>query len=160
MNRSALTREIRASRSSVWTVLTDVGRLPEISPSTVAVDGPQRLERVGDRFEQTVKLAGKRFTSTWKVTEFETNTLLTVSGSVLPGTRYSMIERLEDIGDGRSRMTLTIEYSLPLGALGRLAGRLGAERKALQEANQVLDGVARLAESGTSSGSRLGGPGS
>jgi hypothetical protein len=44
-------------------------------------------------------------------------------------------------------MTLTIDYSLPFGPLGRLAGRLGVERKALDEAGQVLKGVARLAES-------------
>jgi uncharacterized membrane protein len=157
MNRCTLTREIDAPRTAVWAVLVDVGRLPDISPSTVSVEGPARLQHVGDGFEQTVKLAGKRFTSTWTVTEFEDHRLLTVAGSVLPGTRYSMAERLDD-GPGRhTTMTLTIEYSLPLGPLGRLAGRLGAERKALREAQQVLDGVARLAESDSPTASRPAG---
>ena len=36
-------------------------------------------------------------------------------------------------------------YKLPFGPLGRLAGRLGAEKRAIDEAEQVLVGVARLA---------------
>ena len=147
MSQTKLSREIDAPRAAVWAVLIDVCRLPDISPSTVKVSAPAELKRVGDEFEQTVKLAGKRFTSTWKVTEFHHLSLLTVAGSVLPGTKYSMKEELEEVGTGRSKMTLTIDYSLPFGPVGRLAGRLGAERKALDEAGEVLDGVARLAES-------------
>jgi hypothetical protein len=146
-----LSRRIDADRAEVWAVLVDVSRLPEISPSTVKVDGPPALERVGDTFEQTVKLAGKRFTSTWSVTSIDPMNRLTVAGSVLPGTHYSMDEQLVATGRGRTTMTLTIDYSLPFGPLGRLAGRLGAERKALDEAGQVLDGVARLAEHAASS---------
>jgi hypothetical protein len=33
-----------------------------------------------------------------------------------------------------------------MGALGRLAGRLGVERRADRELREVLEGVARLAE--------------
>ena len=43
-------------------------------------------------------------------------------------------------------MTLAIDYRLPFGPIGRLAAKLGAERRALDEAEQVLAGVARLAE--------------
>jgi hypothetical protein len=147
VSQTTLSREIDAPRTAVWAVLIDVCRLPDISPSTVDVTAPAELTGVGDEFDQTVKLAGKRFTSTWKVTEFDHLSRLTVAGSVLPGTHYSMKEELVDAGPGRSTMTLTIDYSLPFGPLGRLAGKLGAERKALDEAGQVLDGVARLAES-------------
>ena len=129
----------------MWAVLVDVRRLPEISPSTVEVQAPSALSAVGDRFDQTVKLAGKRFTSEWRVTRFEPSRALVVEGSVLPGTRYSMAEELEGDED-RTTMTLTIDYSLPFGPVGRLAAKLGAERRALDEAREVLDGVARLAE--------------
>jgi hypothetical protein len=127
-------------------VLVDVRRLPEISPSTVEVVAAPALGGVGDRFEQTVELAGRRFTSEWEVTRFEPERALVVEGSVLPGTRYSMTEELESTGPATTTMTLTIDYRLPFGPIGRLAAKLGAERRALDEAEQVLEGVARLAE--------------
>jgi Polyketide cyclase / dehydrase and lipid transport len=123
-----------------------VRRLPEISPSTVEVKAAPALERVGDRFEQTVVLAGRRFTSEWEVTNFEPERVLVVEGSVLPGTRYAMTEQLDASGPSTTTMSLTIDYRLPFGPLGRLAAKLGAERRALDEAEQVLAGVGRLAE--------------
>jgi hypothetical protein len=147
MNRTSSSRDVDAPPEAVWSVLVAIDLLPSISPSTVSVDGPPELERVGDEFEQTVKLAGRHFTSTWRVTRFEPRTCLTVAGSVLPGTRYSMFEQVEPLGQTGSQLSLTIEYSLPFGPLGRLAARLGAERAALNEAEQVLDAIAELAES-------------
>jgi hypothetical protein len=147
MPRTEQHRQIDASVADVWAILVDVSRLPEISPSTVHVEAPPRLKKVGDEFEQTVRLAGRKFTSTWSVARFEPETCLEVSGSVLPGTHYTMTEELEARGRGHTTMRLTIDYSLPFGPVGRLAGKLGAERKALSEAADVLDGIARLAES-------------
>jgi len=39
-----------------------------------------------------------------------------------------------------------MEYRLPFGPLGRLAAKLGAEHRATEEAQLVLDGVRRQAE--------------
>jgi uncharacterized membrane protein len=155
-----LTRDIRAPLSEVWDLLLDVRRLPEISPSTVAVAGPRRLRRVGDRFDQTVRLAGKRFTSTWEVTELQERRRLQVTGSVLPGTRYSMTEQLDERPGDRTRLTLEIDYSLPFGPLGRLAAKLGAERRALDEADGVLAGIARLTEAGDAAAANAPSPSS
>lgn len=131
--------------AAVWAVLEDVRRLPELSPSTVEVVGPERLERPGQTFTQTVSLAGRRFTSEWEVLDIEPGRRLVIQGSVLPGTRYRMTEDLEPLGADRTRLTLTMVYRLPFGPLGKLAGKLGAERRAVDEAEQVLVGVARLA---------------
>jgi uncharacterized membrane protein len=137
--------DIDRPAAAVWAVLEDVRRLPELSPSTVEVVGPERLERPGQTFTQTVTLAGKRFTSEWEVLEIDPGRRLVIQGSVLPGTRYRMAEAIEDLGPGRSRFTLTMTYKLPFGPLGKLAAKLGAERRAVDEAEQVLVGVARLA---------------
>jgi uncharacterized membrane protein len=137
--------EIDRPTSAVWAVLEDVRRLPDISPSTVEVVAPDRLERSGQTFTQTVTLGGKRFTSEWEVLEIDPGRRLVIQGSVLPGTRYRMTESIDALGDDRSRLTLTMAYKLPFGPLGRLAGKLGAEKRAIDEAEQVLVGVARLA---------------
>jgi uncharacterized membrane protein len=137
--------EIDRPTSAVWAVLEDVRRLPDISPSTVEVVAPDRLERSGQTFTQTVTLGGKRFTSEWEVLEIDPGRRLVIQGSVLPGTRYRMTESIDALGDDRSRLTLTMAYKLPFGPLGKLAGKLGAEKRAIDEAEQVLVGVARLA---------------
>lgn len=137
--------DIDRPSAAVWAVLEDVRRLPELSPSTVEVVAPERLERAGQTFTQTVTLAGRRFTSEWQVLAIEPGRRLVIEGRVLPGTRYRMSEDLEPLGPDRSRFTLTMSYELPFGPLGKLAGRLGAERRAVEEAEQVLVGVARLA---------------
>jgi hypothetical protein len=139
---------IPAAPAAVWEVLADVRLLPSISRSTVDVQAPDRLERSGQRFTQTVELAGRRFTSTWTVVEIEPGRRLVIEGSVLPGTRYRMTEELQAEpsahGGGSTRFALVMDYRLPLGPLGRLAGRLGAERAAVSEAEEVLEGVRRV----------------
>lgn len=145
MNEVRRSIEIDRPPAAVWRVLEDVRRLPEISPSTVEVVGPERLERAGQTFTQTVTLGGKRFTSDWEVREIEPGQRLVIEGSVLPGTRYRMAEAIEPLAEDRTRLTLTMTYKLPFGPLGRLAGKLGAEKRAVDEAEQVLVGVADLA---------------
>lgn len=134
-----------ASPARVWAVFEDVRRLPELSPSTMSVVAPPRLTKVGETFEQTVALGGRRFTSTWTVEAITPGERLVISGQVLPGTHYEMTEELRPLGDG-TEVCLTMRYKLPFGPLGRLAGRLGAEKRATDEARQVLEGVARMAE--------------
>jgi hypothetical protein len=131
----------------VWDVLADVSVLPELSDSTVdvEVDGP--LRGVGQTFRQTVKLAGRRWTSDWSVTVLEPRRRLAVEGSIAPGTAYRLDEELEALDGGRTGLTITATYELPLGALGRLAGRLGVERRVADELGRVVRGVgARAAE--------------
>lgn len=145
MNEVRRAIEIDRPVAAVWAVLEDVRRLPELSPSTVEVLAPDRLEHAGQTFTQTVTLAGRRFTSEWEVLELEAGRRLVIEGSVLPGTRYRMAEELEAMPGDRTRFTLTMRYALPFGPLGRLAAKLGAEGRAVAEAEQVLVGVARLA---------------
>jgi hypothetical protein len=146
MNETTREITIDAPPAAVWAILEDVRRMPELSPSTVEVDAPPVLRAVGDRFEQVVRLGGKRLRSEWEVTAIDPGTRLAIAGSVLPGTRYEMEEVVTPSGPGRTTLRLTMRWKLPFGPLGRLAGRLGAERRAVEEAEQVLDGVRRLAE--------------
>ena len=141
--------EIERPAAAVWAVLEDVRRLPEFSASTVAVrEAPERLTAPGQTFHQEVKVLGRRFDSEWVVKELEPGRRLTIEGDVGYGVRYCLEESLEALGPDRCRFGLHIEYRLPLGVLGRVAGRLGVERRAEAEAVEVVAGMKRLVEGG------------
>jgi uncharacterized membrane protein len=139
--------EVAAEPAAVWDVLADVRRLPQVSSHTVEVrDAPERLTRQGETFTQVVQAVGRRFTSSWDVVAFEAGRLLGIEGSVGFGVRYRLTETVAPVDGGRSRLGVTIDYRLPFGPLGKVAARLGVEALAATEAEQVLQGVARLAE--------------
>lgn len=149
--------DIAAPAERVWDLLEDVRRLPEYSESTDEVrDAPERLTAVGQEYVQVGKLLGMRLTSRWTVTAIEPGRLLRSEGSLAPGLRYTLTQRLEALPDGRSRLAIDIDYTVPGGALGRLAARAGAEARAAREAHAVLDGIRATVESSA----RPGGPAS
>jgi len=142
----AIHQDIHASPSTIWAILEGVRLLPTLSPSTTAAVGPPALQQVGDRFDQTVKLGGRHFTSSWSVTGFEFERCLRVEGSVLPGTQHAITETITSESPTTATLTMSIDYTLPLGLLGRLAAKLGAERRALDEATQVVASIRETAE--------------
>lgn len=138
--------EVAAPAPVTWSVVEELRRMPELSSSTVSVDGPDRLTEVGQTFRQVVRLAGRSFTSTWELLELDPGRCLRVEGELLRGVRYGITQAVEPVDDRASRLTFTMTYDLPFGVLGRLAGRLGAERRALDEAGEVMAGIKRVAE--------------
>jgi len=142
--------EVRADPARVWDVLVDVRRLPQVSSHTVEVrDAPDRLTRRGERFTQVIVAVGKRFVSEWEVRRFDPGRALAIEGSVGFGVRYCLTETVAAAGPGRSTLSVRIQYKLPFGPLGRVAARLGVERLAAAEAQQVLARTAALAEEPT-----------
>lgn len=139
--------EVGAEPAQVWDVLVDVRRLPEVSRHTVEVkDTPGVLTHQGEQFTQVVVAVGKRFESRWTVQRFETGRVLAIEGGVGFGVRYCLTESVEPIAPGRSRLGVCITYTLPFGPLGRVASRLGVERLAAAEAEQVLASIAAIVE--------------
>lgn len=142
--------EVQAEPSQVWAVLVDVRSLPRVSPHTVEVRHvPDRLTHQGERFTQVVVAAGKRFESQWEVRSFDPGRALAIEGSVGFGVRYCLTQSIEPAGPGRCTLSVRIQYKLPFGPLGRVASRLGVERLATTEAEQVLANIAALAEART-----------
>jgi uncharacterized membrane protein len=139
--------DIAAPAERVWDLLENVRRLPEYSESTQGVrDAPERLTAVGQEYVQVGRLLGVKLTSRWKVTAIEPGRLLANEGSLAPGVRYTLTQWLEPLPEGRTRLWIDIDYTIPGGALGRLAARAGAEAKAGREAQEVLDGIRATAE--------------
>lgn len=137
--------DIDASAAAAWQVLRDVSILPELSPSTIAVDVDGPLVQVGQRFRQTVRLVGRSWTSTWTVTDLEEPHRLGIEGSLVPGVAYRLVEELTPLGPRSCRLRVEAHYELPLGGLGRLASRIGVERRVASELDGVLHGVAERA---------------
>lgn len=53
---------------------------------------------------------------------------------------------MEALSPTRTRLTIDVDYELPLGPLGRLASRLGVERLAGRETAEILDRLRDLIE--------------
>lgn len=141
--------DIAASPDTVWQLLEDVKRLPEYSDSTDEVrDAPDRLTSVGQQYVQVGRVLGVKLTSRWKIIDLQPGKLIRSEGTLAPGVRYTLTQRLEPIEDG-TRLCLDIDYTVPGGALGKLAARAGAERRAAAEAQQVLDGIRKTLEAGS-----------
>ena len=131
--------EVDRPAADVWTVLEDVRRIPTYSPSTVAVsDAPERLSAVGQRFRQTIVVVGRHFESDWTVTDLQPGRRVALEGTVGVGARYCLVEEVEPRGPGRSLLTVRITFTMPLGFLGRVVDALGAQRRAIREAEEVL----------------------
>jgi hypothetical protein len=140
---------IERPAEAVWAVLEDVRRLPEFSASTVTVrDAPARLTAARQTFHQEVRVLGRSFDSEWVVNAIDPGRSLTIEGDVGYGVRYCLTESVEPLGPERCRFGLRVDYRLPLGVLGRVAGRLGVERRARAEAGEVVAGMKRLVEAG------------
>lgn len=138
---------IERPAEQVWAILEDVRRLPELSKSTREVrDAPERITSVGQTFTQVVTLLGRRFESEWIVTEFGPGRSFAIEGDVGYGVRYCLREAVEELSPERCRFRLHITYTLPLGVLGRVASRLGVERRARAEAAEVVAGLEAVAE--------------
>jgi uncharacterized membrane protein len=139
--------DIGAPAERVWDLLEDVRRLPEYSESTDEVrEAPERLTAVGQEYVQVGRLFGVKLASRWRVTAIEPGRLLGNEGSLSPGVRYALKQWLEPLPGGRTRLWIEIDYTVPGGALGRLAARAGAEARAGREAQAVLDGIRATAE--------------
>lgn len=137
---------VAAPATAVWAVLQDLRVLPEVSPSTVEVRGVLRVEHAGQRFQQVVTVGGRRFESDWTVEALEPGRSVTTTGSLLPGTWYRIEQTVTPLSDDRCRLDMRLDYRMPFGPVGRLAAKLGAERRAADEAQQVMDGIVARAE--------------
>lgn len=141
--------EVERPVEDLWDVLKDVRRLPEFSESTVAVlDAPELLTHPGQRFRQVVEVMGRRIESAWEVTEVVPGRRVAIRGTMGPGGRYWLVQEIEPLGPDRSRFSLTMDYKLPFGPLGRVAGALGVAQRAEREAEEVVEGIKRLVEAG------------
>ena len=152
--------EIDAPSDVVWSVLEDVRALPEVSPSTEAVeDAPPRLTAPGQTYVQVGRLLGRRMRSRWTVRAIEPARFIRSEGDLGLGARYCLTQNLTPLGATRTKVQVTVDYTVPGGVLGRLAAKAAVESRVASEAQTVLDGVRRVAEAKASSAGEQAGAG-
>lgn len=143
INRST---HVKCPPERVFAVLADVDRLTEFSSMTVAIrNGPGRPVRQGDRFDQVVKVLGKELESEWQVVEVTPPSHLKFEGTGPGGARATLVESIQAEGDG-TRVTLDVDYDLPLGLLGDAVDALYLQSKNEEQAEEILERLRRLCE--------------
>jgi uncharacterized protein YndB with AHSA1/START domain len=117
--------EIAAPPRAVYEVVMDPRRLKDwVTIHHRLDDAPDGSLREGSELRQTLKLAGRKFTVTWKVVDVDPDSRVVWEGRG-PFRSKARVEygfEASDGGGGGTRFTYANEYDLPGGPLGRMAG--------------------------------------
>jgi carbon monoxide dehydrogenase subunit G len=145
---SRLTRdiEIDATPQEVWGVLMDPDCLGDwVTIQEELEDAPDGDLVDGSQLTQRLKVAGRRFHLKWTVVEADKPKRAVWKGRGPLGSKATVIYELFHNGGGNTRFHYTNEYHLPLGPLGRVAGRaiVGASET---EADKTLGRLKALVE--------------
>jgi len=110
---------INAPVEKVFDYMTEASNLPEIWPSMVEVKDVKRTpEHIGTTFQWVYKMAGMRFEGSSTVIEYVANQReVTKSERGIPST-FVWTYQPED---GGTRLTVEVEYTIPVPLLGKLA---------------------------------------
>ena len=110
---------INAPVEKVFDYMTEATNLPEIWPSMVEVKDVKRTpEHIGTTFQWVYKMAGMRFEGSSTVIEYVANQReVTKSERGIPST-FVWTYQPED---GGTRLTVEVEYTIPVPLLGKLA---------------------------------------
>ncbi|HEX9618072.1 MAG TPA: SRPBCC family protein [Anaerolineales bacterium] len=109
---------INAPLEKVFAFMAEPNNLPEIWPSLLEVKNVQPLPNGGYCYEWVYKMAGMRFEGQAEWTEFVKNArIVDKNESGIPST-FVWTYQPED---GGTRISVSVEYSLPGAILGKLA---------------------------------------
>ncbi len=114
--------DIAAPRERVWAAMSDVERWPEWTASVMRVE---RLDQGPFGVGSRARVRQPRFpAAVWTVTVLEPGRFFEWR-SPAPGLQSVGGHRVDDAGDGASRVTLSLDWSGPLAPVMRLLfGRL------------------------------------
>ena len=112
---------INAPVEEVFSYFNEPTHLPEIWPSMVEVKDVQRLPNGGTSFRWVYKMAGMRFEGTTEDTEYVPNQRV-VSKST--GGIESLFTWTFQPQDGGTKVTVEVEYTVPIPLLGKVAEAL------------------------------------
>jgi uncharacterized protein YndB with AHSA1/START domain len=102
----------------IFSYLCEPSNAPEFWPSLMEVKDVQSLSNGGYRFRWVYKMVGMRFEGTAEYTEIVTNQWFVIDTK---GGVNSKITCTFRSNANMTKMTLTIEYKVPIPLLGKLA---------------------------------------
>ena len=109
---------INAPVEKVYAFMSEPTNLPEIWPSMVEVKDVQPSPAGGYNFSWVYKMAGVRFDGASETTEAIPNQRVVTKST--KGIESTFVWMYEPEGDG-TKLTLEIEYTVPIPLLGKLA---------------------------------------
>lgn len=137
--------DVDAPPAEVWAVVGDLQRLGEwVTIHKDFPEPPPDEVSEGSSFSQTLELSGNSFEVDWTVKKVEENERLEWEGEGPAGTTAKTDFRLSE-RDGGTRFDYEIEFELPGGALGELAGG-GVDSRRESEAERSLERLKALVE--------------
>ena len=140
---------IDAPPEEVFTVLTDLDRLPDWSTVTLEThDIPEGGLRNGQTFRQTLRILGRSLEAEWRVEDLEAPNSVSYTATAPGGGTLRMAQHVRAEGNG-SRVELDLDYELPGGFAGKALNRAYLERRNEREAEHSLQNLKELVETGT-----------
>ena len=109
---------INAPVEKIFNYISKPNNLPEFWPSLVEVTDVQSLPTGGYEARYVYKMAGIRFKGTGEYTEIVPNKSIVI---VTKGGINSVLTWAFRSQGNRTRLTLTVNYKIPIPLLGRLA---------------------------------------
>ena len=137
---------VDAPVEATWRVGRDASRMPEWNTTAVEVKeitGP--IEEVGSRVTVVSKVAGRRLDVTWQVERVEVPRFVELVGTAPGGGQARQRVDYEAEGDG-TRVTIDMEYELPMGLLGDMIDKLVAERMVARDVRHSSENFKALVE--------------
>jgi len=125
---------INASIEKVFRYISEPSNLPEIWPSLVEIKNVQSLPNGGYKVKYEYKMAGMRFKGIGEYTQIVPNQWFVIETK---GGISSTITWTFRSSKDRTRVTLTIEYKIPVPVLGKLAEAIIAQMND-QEADLIM----------------------
>jgi len=110
--------EVNAPINKVFSYVSEPSNLPEIWPSLMEIKDVQSLPNGGYRYRWVYKMVGMRFEGTGEYTEVVPNQWFVVETK--GGIRSTITWTFRSKGN-MTRVTLTVEYKVPVPLLGKLA---------------------------------------
>ncbi len=139
---------VQAPQDDVFTLLTDLDRLPDWSTITVTTQGaPTQPINKGDTFQQSLRVVGRQIDTDWTVTELDRPRHVAYEAKGRGGAQLRMAQTVEPSGEGCT-VSFEIDYDLPGGVAGGLASAL-MERRNEREVEHSLQNLKEIAEHGT-----------
>lgn len=137
--------DMSASPEKVYGLVMDPRRLREwVSVHDRLMWAPDGELDEGSTLSQRLRVAGKRFTVRWCVTEDDRPRRVVWEGRGPVRTQARVTYEFASV-DGGTRFSYANEYELPGGPAGRLTGR-AVSRVAKHEVDRSLERLKKLAE--------------
>jgi carbon monoxide dehydrogenase subunit G len=133
---------INAPLEKIFNFVDNPTNLTQIWPSLLVVKNKQLLPNGGSSFEYVYKMAGKNLEGTAEYTDRALNSWLTVKTK---GAIDSTITWTLRSKDSQTRVTLTVDYRVPLLILSLLSGNIAAVLNE-QEAELILNNLRAMFE--------------